>query len=66
MLLEAAADEAIALTLDTSKNAVLLPQNPTLDFVTRDSDELVLLSAKFMVKRVPQKRAVPRRIPTPL
>jgi hypothetical protein len=63
VLLQASANEQIALTLDTSKNASLLPQNPTLDFATHDSDELVLVSQKFTVKQAPRPRAVPRAIP---
>ena len=63
VLLEAAANEQIALTLDTSKNSSLLPQNPTLDFTTRDSDELVLLSQKFSIKQPPRPHVTPRAIP---
>jgi hypothetical protein len=63
ILLEAAANEPIALTLDTSKSPALLPQNPTLDFATRDTDELVLVSQKFTVKQAPPRRVVPRSIP---
>jgi hypothetical protein len=64
VLLQASANEQVALTLDTSKNPNLLPQNPTLDFTTRDSDELVLVSQKFTVKKAPPpRRAAPRAIP---
>lgn len=63
VLLEASANEQVALTLDTSSNRSLLPQNPTLDFVTRDSEELVLLSHKFTVKQPPPKRVTPRNVP---
>jgi len=66
VLLQASANEQIALTLDTSRNANLLPQSPTLDFVTRDSDELVLVSQKFTVKQAPPRRVVSRPIPTHL
>jgi len=63
VLLRASANEQIALTLDTSKNASLLPQNPTLDFATRDSEELVLVAEKFTVKQRAPRRVVPRAIP---
>jgi hypothetical protein len=63
VLLRASANEQIALTLDTSKNAKLLPQNPTLDFATRDSDEFLLVSQKFTVKQPVIRRVVPRAIP---
>lgn len=63
LLLEASSNERIALTLDTSKRPALLPQNPTLDFATRDSDELVLVSQKFTVKQAAPVRAAPRAIP---
>ena len=66
VLLQASANEQIALTLDTSKNANLLPQSPTLDFVTRDSDELVLVAQKFTVKQAPPRRVVSRPVPTHL
>jgi hypothetical protein len=63
VLLQASANEQIALTLDTSKNANLLPQSPTLDFATRDSDEFLLVSQKFTVKQAPPRRVVSRPIP---
>jgi len=62
LLLEASANEQIALTLDTSKNTSLLPQNPTLDFVTRDSDELVLWRRVYS-QQPPERRPTPRAIP---
>jgi len=66
ILLQASANEQIALTLDTSRNAKLLPQNPTLDFTARDADELVLVSQKFTVKSVAPRRVVSRPMPTHL
>jgi len=63
VLLQAAPNEPIALTLDTSRNAALLPQNPSLDFTAHDNDELVLVSQKFTLKRAPAPRVVPRSIP---
>jgi len=66
VLLQASANEQIALTLDTSKNARLLPQNPTLYFATHDADELLLVSQKFTVKQAPPRRAASRPIPTHL
>ena len=66
VLLQASANEQIALTLDTSRSANLLPQSPTLDFVTRDSDELVLVTQKFTVKQAPPRRVVSRPVPTHL
>ena len=63
VLLEASANERIALTLDTSKSPALLPQNPSLDFATRDADELVLVSQKFTLKQSPPRKVVPRAIP---
>jgi hypothetical protein len=63
VLLEASSNERIALTLDTSKSPALLPQNPTLDFTTRDADELVLVSQKFTVKQAAPRRVVARAIP---
>ena len=66
VLLQASANEQIALTLDTSKNPSLLPQNPTLDFATHDSDEFLLVSQKFTVKQAAPRRAVSRPKPTHL
>lgn len=66
VLLQASSNEAVALTLDTTGRAGLLPQNPTLEFVTHDKDELVLVSQKFTLKAAPRPRAVPRNIPRQL
>lgn len=66
VLIHASANEQIALTLDTSKNPSLLPQNPTLDFATNDSDEFWLVSQKFTVKQAAPRRVAPRAIPTHL
>jgi hypothetical protein len=64
--LEAAPNEQVTLTLDTSEAPSLLPQNPTLSFVTKDRDELVLLEQKFTVKKKPVVRAPRPNIPQPL
>jgi hypothetical protein len=66
VLLQASANEQIALTLDTSRNTNLLPQSPTLDFVTRDADELVLVAQKFTVKQAAPRKVVSRPVPTHL
>lgn len=66
VLLQASSNEAVALTLDTTGRAGLLPQNPTLDFVTHDRDELVLVSQKFTLKAAPRPHATPRNIPRQL
>ena len=63
VLLEAAPNEQLALTLDTSGNKHLQPQNPTLDISTGNSDELLLVSQKFTIKQAPPVRATPRAIP---
>lgn len=63
VLLEASANEQLGLTLDTSRNKNLQPQNPTLDITTGSADELVLVSQKFTVKQAPVVRPAPRAIP---
>jgi hypothetical protein len=63
VMLQAAPDEQVVLTLDTSNSPQLRPQNPTLTFVARDRDELLLLEQKFSVlkpKVVRQARAIPK------
>jgi len=63
VLVQASANELIALTLDTSGNPALLPPNPTLDFTAHDSDEMVLVSQKFTLKQAPRPHVAPRAIP---
>lgn len=57
--------EQVALTLNTSDNSFLRPQNPTLSFVAADRDEMLLLEQKFTLLK-PVVRAKPRLIPKPL
>lgn len=65
VLLQAAPRDQVALTLDTSENPMLRPQNPILSFQASDRDELVLLEQKFTVlKRV--IHVAPKNIPRPL
>lgn len=66
VLLPAENDERFTLTLDTSGSPNLRPQNPSLTFVTRDHDELVLLEQKFARERVAPVRQIRRRGPRPL
>lgn len=49
LLLETSPDEQVTLTLDTSGNSLLRPENPNLTFVSKDTDEMVLLEQKFTV-----------------
>jgi hypothetical protein len=66
VLLRAASDERLTLTLDTSQNPNLRPQNPSLTFVTQNTDEFVLLEQKLTSKAAPA-RAHPRNAgPRPL
>lgn len=63
--IEARTSEQITITLDTTQNRELRPQNPTLTFVAADRDELVLLDQRFTVKRSvirTPKREIPRRL----
>jgi len=63
--LQAAPRDLITLTLDTEARDNLRPQNPTLQFLAPDRDELVLLEQKFTVlKKVVHVKKVAR--PTPL
>ncbi len=65
--IQAAPEEAITLTLDTTSNPRLKPQNPPLTFVVKDRDELILMEYKFGEK---PKRVTgpvrPKNIPQPL
>lgn len=56
LLANVTADQPIALTLDTSQQPLLRPQNPVLTFVPAARDELVLLEQTF-------SRAEPKRKP---
>lgn len=65
LLLQAGPRDQVVLTLDTSENELLRPQNPTLTFVAPDHDQLVLLELKFTVlKRF--VRVAPKNIPQKL
>ena len=66
VLLPAASEERVALTLDTSQNQSLRPQNPTLSFVMQNFDEFVLLEQKFVVQRAAAPVRTRRRGPQPL
>jgi hypothetical protein len=66
VLLSASNDERLTLTLDTSRNPALRPQNPSLSFVAHDHDEFVLLEHKFVEERARAVRRVRRRGPQPL
>ncbi len=57
--------EQVALTLNTSANPLLRPQNPTLSFVAADRDEMLLLEHKFTLHK-PVIHVKPRNIPKPL
>ena len=65
LLIQAASRDQVALTLDTSENPMLRPQNPTLTFVAADRDELILLEQKFTVLKKVVKVAK-KNIPKPL
>lgn len=65
VLVQAAPNEQVTLTLDTSALPNLRPQSPTLTFVARDRDEMVLLEQKFTVHK-PVVRARKKSIPQPL
>jgi hypothetical protein len=67
LLVQAAPEEQVTLTLDTSANSALKPANPTLTFVAQDRNEMVLLDHKFTivrpVVRTPRPKAhVPQRL----
>lgn len=64
LLIQAAPDEQVSLTLDTSSNTTLTPPNPTLTFVARDKDEMVLLEHKFTIKKPVIKRPPKPKGPT--
>jgi hypothetical protein len=57
------AEQPIALTLDTTQQSNLRPQNPVLTFVSAPRDELVLLEQQF--SRLEPKRKV-ARAPRPI
>lgn len=65
VLVQAAPHDQVALTLDTSDNPLLRPQNPTLTFAAPDHDQLVLLEQKFTVQK-PVVHAKPKLIPQKL
>lgn len=64
LLLQTIPNEAISLKLDTSGNEALRPESPNVTFMSKDTDEFVLLEQKFTVKKkiIPHV-AKPRPIP---
>ncbi|HVW29694.1 MAG TPA: hypothetical protein VHC69_30230 [Polyangiaceae bacterium] len=65
LMLETSPNEQVTLTLDTSGNELLRPQNPNLTFVSKDKDEMVLLEQKFTVLKKYVPHVVKQR-PKPL
>jgi len=63
LLAGVSAEQPIALTLDTTQQSNLRPQNPVLTFVSAPRDELVLLEQQF--SRLEPKRKV-ARAPRPI
>ena len=63
--LKVAPKEQVTLTIDTSKNPALRPQNPTLTFVAKEKDEMILLEQKFDVLKKKVKHTRPS-IPQPI
>jgi len=57
--------EQVTLVLDTSDSAneALRPRSPSLSFVAKEQDELVLLDQKFKIERKPVVVARPRPAP---
>jgi hypothetical protein len=49
LLLETLPNEQVTLKLDTSDNPLLRPESPNLTFVSKNTDEFVLLEEKFTV-----------------
>jgi hypothetical protein len=60
LLSNVTADQPIALTLDTSSQPLLRPQNPVLTFVPAARDELVLLEQQFSRLEPKRKPKGPR------
>jgi hypothetical protein len=60
VLLKAAPNEALELTLDTSKAPQLSPKNPTARFQTSHQDEVFVLNQEFMVEK-PKLQRAPRK-----
>lgn len=60
-----AATDAVALTLDTTEQAKLRPQSPTMSFHGAERDQLVAFSQKFEVEAPKPKPAVVRSAPPP-
>jgi hypothetical protein len=63
VVLHTAPSEDIQLTIDTSANQRLKPQNPSVRFQTRHQDEIFLLDQEFSVLAAPKtiRRSVPKR-----
>jgi hypothetical protein len=64
VLLKAAPNEALELTLDTSKAPQLTPKNPTARFQTSHQDEVFVFNQTFTVEKPKVQRAPRKRRPT--
>jgi hypothetical protein len=65
-ILQLKPNEQVALTLSTAEKGaeMLRPQNPTLAFVSKDQDDIVLLEQKFAVqKKIIYVRPAPKPMP---
>jgi hypothetical protein len=60
LLVQAAPEEQVTLTLDTSANSALKPASPALTFVAQDRNEMVLLDHKFTIVRPAVRNAKPK------
>lgn len=58
VLLKAAPNDDIQLTLDTSGSPRLMPQNPSVRFQAQQYDDILLFDHEFVVVEPPKKRPV--------
>lgn len=63
LVLQAPAEEALELTLDTSSNPYLHPQNPSARFRVGHQDQLFVLGRKFYADPPKKRLRTPRRGP---
>jgi hypothetical protein len=63
VLVQAAPEEQVTLTLDTTASPTLKPPNPALTFVAQDRNEMVLLDHKFTIARPVIRKAKPANVP---